>query len=251
MARALRLRPQGLRSGCFVDRNKMKTIAALFDVDGTLFTGHVWRGMLDYFQAKGGKWAVRRFWYAHLPSYALLKMKLIGEEQFRGPWGAHLAWLVKGWDQQQLQGLYDFIAHEYLTPQRRADTIGMLQEHRARGHVTMLVSTGFTEMVAEIGRTIGAEYAVGSDLEMKDGRATGRIVPPVVIGKQKGIAAKAKLAQLGYEVDYTQSFAYADSLTDLGLLEIVGHPRPVYPAADLAEYARAQGWPVYGEARQE
>ncbi len=32
----------------------MKTIAALFDVDGTLFTGHVWRGMLDYFRAQGG-----------------------------------------------------------------------------------------------------------------------------------------------------------------------------------------------------
>ena len=97
----------------------VKTIAALFDVDGTLFTGHVWRGTLDYFEAQG--------------------------------------------------------------------------------HVTLLVSTAFTKMVAEIGKTIGAEYAVGCDLEMKDGRATGRIVPPVVIGKQKGIAAKAKLSALGHE----------------------------------------------------
>ena len=223
----------------------MKTIAALFDVDGTLFTGHVWRGMLDYFEAHTGKRAVRRFWYAHLPAYVLRKLKLISEEQFRGPWGAHLAWLVKGWDQAQLQGLYEFIAREYVTPHRREDTIGMLANHRAQGHVTMLVSTGFTDMVAAIGQTIGAEHAVGCDLEMKESRATGCIVPPVVIGKQKGIAAKAKLVQLVYDVDYAQSFAYADSLTDLGLFEIVGNPRPVYPAADLAEYARAQGWPVY------
>ena len=109
----------------------------------------------------------------------------------------------------------------------------------------MLVSTGFTDMVAAIGQTIGAEHAVGCDLEMKDGRATGRIVPPTVIGKQKGIAARAKLAALGYDVDYAQSFAYADSLTDLGLFEIVGNPRPVYPSAELAAYARQQGWPVY------
>jgi phosphoserine phosphatase len=46
-------------------------------------------------------------------------------------------------------------------------------------------------------------------------------------------------------VDYASSFAYADSLTDLGLFEIVGNPRPVYPAADLREYARRQGWAVY------
>ena len=223
----------------------MKTIAALFDVDGTLFTGHVWRGMLDYFQVHTGKWAVRRFWYAHLPAYVLRKLKLINEERFRGPWGAHLAWLVKGWDQAQLRGLYEFIAREYVTPHRREDTIGMLADHRAQGHVTMLVSTGFTDMVAAIGRTIGAEHAVGCDLEMKDGRATGRVVPPTVIGKQKGIAARAKLAALGYDVDYGQSFAYADSLTDLGLFEIVGNPRPVYPSAELAAYAKTQGWQVY------
>ncbi len=228
----------------------MKTIAALFDVDGTLFTGQVWRGMLDYFEAHGGRGAVRRFWYAHLPLYGLLKLKLITEEQSRGPWGAHLAWLVKGWDRQQLQGLYDYIAHEHTPRHRREDTIKLLNDHRAQGHVTMLVSTGFTDMVAEIGKTIGAEYAVGCDLEMKDGQATGHIIPPIVIGQQKGVAAKAKLAALGYDVDYANSFAYADSLTDVGMLEIVGNPRPVYPAADLAAYARRQGWPMLGETRE-
>ena len=146
---------------------------------------------------------------------------------------------------QQLQGLYDYIAHEYTAQHRREDTIGMLRDHRAQGHVTLLVSTGFTEMIAEIGKTIGAEYAVGCDLEMRDGRATGRIVPPVVIGKQKGVAAKAKLAQLGYEVDWAESFAYADSLTDLGMLEIVGQAAPGVSGGGFAEYAREQGWPVY------
>jgi HAD superfamily hydrolase (TIGR01490 family) len=225
----------------------MKTIAALFDVDGTLFTGHVWRGMLDYFEMQRGKWAVRAFWYAHLPSYLLRKLKLISAEQFRGPWGAHLAWLVKGWDQQQLNGLYDYIAHTYVTAHRREDTIGLLAQHRAQGHVTMLVSTGFTDMTAAIGSTIGAQHAVGCDLEMKDGRATGRIVPPIVIGRQKGISARAKLAQLGYDVDYAQSFAYADSITDLGLFEVVGNARPVYPDRELTRLAHERGWPVYGQ----
>ena len=227
----------------------MKTIAAFFDVDGTLFTGHVWRGMLTYFRRTGAAWPVRVFWYAHLPSYLLRKLNLISQEQFRGPWGAHLAWLTKGWTVDQLQGLYDFIAHDYVTPFRRADTIGLLQDHNARGHVTVLVSTGFTDMIAAIGQTIGAQVAVGSDLAMKAGRCTGRIVPPVVIGAQKGIAAKAKLAQLGYDVDYASSFAYADSITDLGLFDIVGNPRPVYPDAELSRVAQERGWPVWGEAQ--
>lgn len=224
----------------------LKTIAALFDVDGTLFTGHVWRGMLEYFRRTRGVWPVRVFWYAHMPAYFLRKLRMINEEQFRGPWGAHLAWLANGWNADQLRGLYDFIAHEYVTPYRREDTIGLLRDHNAQGHVTVLVSTGFTDMVAAIGQTIGAQVAVGSDLEMRAGRCTGRSVPPVVIGAQKGVAAKAKLAALGYDVDYAQSFAYADSITDMGLFDIVGNPRPVYADEELARVAQLKGWPVFG-----
>ena len=224
----------------------LKTIAALFDVDGTLFTGHVWRGMLEYFRRVRGPWPVRAFWYAHLPSYALYKLKVISQEQFRGPWGAHLAWLAKGWTADQLQGLYDYIAQEYVVPHRREDTLGLLQNHRTQGHVVALVSTGFTDMSAAIGRTIGTEFAVGTELIMKDGRCTGDVVRPIVIGAQKGVAAKAKFAQLGYDVDWAKSFAYADSITDMGLFDIVGNPRPVYPDAELAKVAAARGWPVWG-----
>lgn len=226
----------------------MKTIAAFFDVDGTLFTGHVWRGMLDYFRSTRGVWPVRAFWYAHWPSYLLRKLKLISEEQFRGPWGAHLAWLAKGWTEDQLRGLYAFIAHEYVTPFRREDLIARLADHNAQGHLTVLVSTGFTGMIEAIGQTIGAQVAVGSDLAMKDGHCAGRINPPVVIGAQKGKEAKRRLAALGYEVDYASSFAYADSITDMGLFDIVGNPRPVYPDAELAQVAKERGWPVWGEA---
>jgi phosphoserine phosphatase len=63
-----------------------------------------------------------------------------------------------------------------------------------------------------------------------------------IFGAQKGVAAKAKLAQLGYEVDYANSFAYADSITDMGLFDSVGNPRPVYPDAELAKVAAARGW---------
>ena len=227
----------------------MKTIAAFFDVDGTLFTGHVWRGMLQYFENKRGKWPVRYFWYYHMPAYFLRKAKLISEERFRGPWGAHLSWLVRGWDPSQLQGLYDWIAHTYLTPYRREDTIGLLNDHNQQGHLTVLVSTGFTDMISVIGDTIGAQMAVGTDLKIKNGRATGKIVPPIVIGAQKGIETKIRLAARGIDVDFENSFAYADSITDVGLFNIVGNPRPVYPDKELATLAQSKGWPIHGEAR--
>lgn len=228
----------------------LKTIAAFFDVDGTLFTGHVWRGMLQYFEMKRGKWPVRWFWYIHMPSYLLRKAKLISEERFRGPWGAHLSWLIRGWDRSQLQGLYNFIANEYVTPYRREDTIGLLNDHNRQGHLTVLVSTGFTNMIDAIGQTVGAQMAVGTDLELKNDRATGNIIPPIVIGVQKQIETKRRLAVRGVDIDFENSFAYADSITDLGLFDMVGNPRPVYPDAELAALAQSKGWPIHGVVKE-
>lgn len=228
----------------------MKTIAAFFDVDGTLFTGHVWRGMLDYFAAQRGTLPVRAFWYAHMPLYLLRKLRLISEERFRGPWAANLTWLARGWTGEQLQGMYDWVANEYVAPLRRADTIARLADHNAQGHLTVLVSTGFTGLMQGIARTVGAQMAVGTDVHMKNGRCTGRIVPPLVIGAQKGLETRRRLAARGVDVDFEASYAYADSITDLGLFEMVGHPRPVYPDTELAEIARQRGWPVYGAGQE-
>jgi HAD superfamily hydrolase (TIGR01490 family) len=226
-----------------------KTIAAFFDVDGTLFTGHVWRGMLEYFTMKRGWLPVRAFWYAHMPLYALRKMKLISEERFRGPWAANLTWLARGWTRPQLQSMYDWVAQTYVTPLRREDTIARLAEHNAQGHLTVLVSTGFTGLMEAIARSVGAQMAVGTDVAMKNGRCTGRILPPLVIGAEKAQETRRRLAAHGYDVDFDASYAYADSVTDMGLFEMVGNPCPVYPDAELAQVARQRAWPIYGRTQ--
>lgn len=223
----------------------MKTIAAFFDVDGTLFTGHVWRGMLQYFAENHRKLGVRLFWYAHAPLYLMRKMKLISEERFRGPWATNLAWLARGWTADQLQGLYDWVAREYCPAYRREDTIARLAQHNAQGHLTVLVSTGFTGLIETIGRTVGAQMAIGTDLAMKNGHCAGKVIPPLVIGARKGTETRQRLAERGIDVNYAASFAYADSITDIGLFDLVGNPRPVYPDADLTEVARRRGWPIY------
>ena len=224
----------------------LKTVAAFFDVDGTLFTGHVWRGMLQYFAEHRSPLDVRLFWYYHMPLFLLRKMKLIGEERFRGPWAANLAWLARGWTADQLQAMYDWVAQTYVTPLRREDTIAKLAEHNARGHLTVLVSTGFTGLIEAIGTTVGAQMAVGTDVAMKNSRCAGRIIPPLVIGAQKGREVRKRLAARNIDVDYAASYAYADSVTDMGLFDLVGNPRPVYPDAELAAVAAQRGWPIGG-----
>jgi phosphoserine phosphatase len=45
-------------------------------------------------------------------------------------------------------------------------------------------------------------------------------------------------------VDLKASFFYTDSISDLPLLEQVGHPIAVNPDPRLRRIARSRGWPV-------
>ncbi len=50
--------------------------------------------------------------------------------------------------------------------------------------------------------------------------------------------------------DLEQSHAYSDSVTDLPLLELVGHPHAVNPEKELKEVAEERGWPILDFRRQ-
>jgi len=81
-----------------------------------------------------------------------------------------------------------------------------------------------------------------TQLEVEDGRLTGRHVWPTCYGGGKAIAARALARERG--IDLGQSYFYTDSHEDLPLLEAVGHPRPTNPNRRLAAIAARRGWPV-------
>jgi phosphoserine phosphatase len=79
---------------------------------------------------------------------------------------------------------------------------------------------------------------------VKDGRYTGRLESPVVIGREKADRTLQLVSRLGVEVDWAESFAYADSIHDLPFLELAGHPVAVHPDAGLKQVARGRGWDI-------
>ena len=219
-------------------------IAAFFDVDGTLYSGRVWGGLMDYWKTHGRRLDARLYYLRFMPHYVARKLKLISEEHFRAPWAEHLAWPMRGWTKAQAQACFDWVACEYLKPLRHEDTIARLREHQSQGHVVVLVSSGLSPLLATIGATLDVEHIVGPQVEWRDGRLTGRTLPPLVIGGRKASVTRQCLRDWGLEVDLAGSFAYADSISDLPLLELVGHPMAVYPDEQLAALAQERGWPV-------
>ncbi|HEV2368927.1 MAG TPA: HAD-IB family hydrolase [Acidimicrobiales bacterium] len=113
-----------------------------------------------------------------------------------------------------------------------------VREHRALGHRTLLI-TGALDLVIEPFRPLFDEVVCAS-LSERDGRISGELESSPPTGEARALAMAAYAEAEG--LDLEQSVAYADSASDLPMLEAVGHPVAVNPEVKLATIARRRGW---------
>jgi HAD superfamily hydrolase (TIGR01490 family) len=227
----------------------MPLTAALFDIDGTLTTTNVWKGLMEYFSRRRERRLTHLAFVAlHYPLVLLRPIGLLREATFRRLWSAHLPWYFRGYDAEQMQVLAEWVAREYVRHVERDDMRALLDDHLARGHVVALVSGAPQEIVEAVAAMWHVPHAVGSPAEQLDGRYTGRMAGPPCIDEHKAHYVRQHFAQQHVDVDYACSYAYADSYSDLGMFALVGQPVAVYPDKKLAAHAAAQGWEVIGGA---
>ncbi len=219
--------------------------AAFFDVDGTLTYDRTWKGLLDYFQKNRlRRGTLLAFKAVHYPLYFMRKLGLISESAFRAPWAANLAWFVRGYTEEEADRVWNWNVDNFIKHFWRQDILQVLEKHQQEGDLVMLVSSGPQPMMKTIARSLGLEHAIGTRFEMQDGRYTGRSLKPVCIDQYKAILAKEYLQNLDIPVDYDASYAYADSTSDLSLLEMAGNPVAVYPGEQLNQIATQRGWQI-------
>lgn len=128
----------------------------------------------------------------------------------------------------------DVVAHSY------AQARAILDRHRAAGDFCVIVSASPQELVEAVAQRIGAHRAVGTTVEVVDGVLTGHVVGPFCYGDGKLARMRDELG----DVDFASVVAYADSRSDLPLLEAAGVAVPVNPDRRLAAVATARGWPA-------
>ena len=118
--------------------------------------------------------------------------------------------------------------------------IRRVREHRARGHKTLLI-TGALDVVIGPLRPLFDEV-ICARLGTKSGRFTGELVDAPPTGEARA-SIMADFAR-AHGIDLEESVAYADSASDLPMLEASGHPVAVNPETKLAAIARKRGWHV-------
>ncbi len=117
-----------------------------------------------------------------------------------------------------------------------------IEWHRSRGHVPVILSGAADYLAEEIASNLGIEHVLCTRVEVVDGRFTGRPIYPLCYGAGKVQFARRLAREQG--LDLGESFFYSDSVTDMPVFELVGHPRAVNPDPMLRARARINGWPV-------
>lgn len=153
----------------------------------------------------------------------------------------NIADIIRGWDADKTQGVIDRAIPDVILPYVFPEGKKLLEQHREAGHDLIILSTSGDPMVVPIARELGVDTARGAEVEVKDGICTGNME----LGR--GGAVKVQHAQelaeeRGYNLD--EAYFYTDSITDLPLLERVGHPVAVNPDRKLRRIAQDRGWKI-------
>jgi HAD superfamily phosphoserine phosphatase-like hydrolase len=89
---------------------------------------------------------------------------------------------------------------------------------------------------------LGITEYVSNRLEFVNGVATGRLLPPVMAAATKASWIRTFAEREGLSL--TDSYAYTDSMSDLPMLSVVGHPAAVNPDMRLRQTAMHHDWPI-------
>jgi phosphoserine phosphatase len=119
------------------------------------------------------------------------------------------------------------------------ESLDELRGHRERGETVVLLSGTPQPIIDALAARVGADVAVGTICDGRDGRYSGS--PP---SRHPFYHAKAELLDeicRRHGSRASDVVAYADSRFDIPLLERVGEPVAVGPDRVLAAWARARG----------
>jgi HAD superfamily phosphoserine phosphatase-like hydrolase len=119
--------------------------------------------------------------------------------------------------------------------------IRRVREHRRLGHRTVLI-TGALDLAIGPLRPLFDDVVCARLATRPDGTYRGELtdVPPTGEARASVLADYAA----GHGFDLAEGVAYADSTSDLPMLEAVGFPVAVNPETRLAALARKRGWLV-------
>ena len=129
---------------------------------------------------------------------------------------------------------------DFIQPRIQHEAVRRIREHKRRGDKVILITGALDFLVEPLAHL--ADELIAARLVERVGRFTGELAePPLTADGRASLAARLAA---DHKVDLAHCHAYGDSLADLPMLELVGHPHAINPDFRLSREARRRRWPV-------
>jgi HAD superfamily hydrolase (TIGR01490 family) len=226
-------------TGAPVTRTLAQVEAAFFDLDKTVIatSSVIALGKPFYREGLISKRTILRGVYAQF-----VYMLVGADESKMDRMREVMLTLTRGWDQARIKEIVRETLDEVITPVIYEEAADLIDEHRRAGRKTVIVSSSPIETVEVIGEHLGTDDVIATRAMLDDdGCYTGELAF-YAYGPNKAEAIREMAVR--ERIDLASSYAYSDSITDLPMLELVGHPVAVNPDRDLARIARDREWEI-------
>lgn len=147
-----------------------------------------------------------------------------------------------GWDQAEVRRLVAAGMHDSVDPITYPEAATLIADHRAAGRRIVLVSAAPEELAQPIGARLGFDTVIASRVALDEKGCYSGSLERYAYGSAKAELVEDLACREG--IDLGRSWAYSDSITDLPMLESVGHPVAVNPDRALRRVALTRGWEV-------
>lgn len=149
---------------------------------------------------------------------------------------------LHGMEIAEIRSLMPDFYTSFLEPALSKTLMEEMRVLKERGYAVFLVSGTLDFIVNHLIRTLELTGGAGADMQIRDGRITGRLIGRYPI--DRGKIARLKILLKGMRVDWDKSTAYADSCFDIPLLSLFGRSVAVHPDAVLRREAERRGWRI-------
>ena len=153
---------------------------------------------------------------------AITESAMRGEIDFSESFRRRVA-LLKGLDESVLRNIAETLP---LTEglERLTSTLNNL------GYKTAILSGGFTYFGNYLKDRFGFDYVYANELEIENGKVTGRVIPPIVDGQRKADLLREIAKKEGLQLQ--QTIAVGDGANDLPMIKLAGlgvafHAKPI------------------------
>lgn len=143
---------------------------------------------------------------------AITERAMLGELDFRASFRERMA---------LLEGLSEDVLEEIAQSLRLTEGAEVLfAELKRLGYKTAILSGGFTYFAKHLQEKLGIDYVYANELEIVDGKLTGRAIEPIVDAQRKADLLQQLADREGLRLE--QTIAVGDGANDLPMLGLAG-----------------------------